>query len=372
MASGGSKRKASDDSATGDPAKKRARTIEEPNKGEVADATATAGRTVAETLGEAQDAPVELVHNTSERQTVPQPDIIPAGEKQHVEGAKDKGGRSPSPEEPLYLTSFAFRIGEVIEIPFLNPHLKNDKHINKLAQQNSLDTFESEDIGKYQKGTIPAVIVAIYTTNMVALPVLDGHLNDSGAKRRQANLNMSLEVVADTSSRKAADHPKYSKTKLFLRDSPTNAPESWQPSVGAHVHFGKPHTVEYHWRNQVMNKLTKISTRILSKRYEFVHGVLPKIELSKFQAKLVAFIKQENLDYCKDLGSDATPVSTPLLRADEDPDSAKRADPRADTAPTAESDKDEGYDDDESDDRPVSLDIFTDKPIYRVYIVLTK
>lgn len=337
----GAKRKLSADSDIEVPSAKRQKTagILETGEGKEVASTAQAD-SVEITHGIHEEGRLaDIINETAEYQ---QPTDV--DEPQQEDAVIEVEQQFSKPEVAKYLTAASFRVGEVVTIPVIRPFIGNDRHVEEIAEQTSNDPTMSEvmrndtdtfDFGKFQMGFIQVVIAAIYTTNMVALPVLDGRFNGSGAARRQANLNMSLDLVADTSARKKSDHPEFSKTKLFLRDD--SADGAWQPEEGAHVHFGKPLTVEYHWHPKVLNKLTTISADILIKRYDFVHGTLRKGALAQSQAKLIAYSTAENQEYCKllnkdvDGAGDATPTAPLPENVDNDPSNMPRADPRAGT-----------------------------------------
>lgn len=237
----------------------------------------------------------------------------------------------PHPDTANKASASTFSVGDVIMVPILAPYLEHDDLVREVATDHTVDRQlkESINIGYYRTNLSPAIIVAIFTTNLVVLPILDSRLNDNRKKEKQANYDMLLDVVRYLSKRNQPDDDNFSQTKLVLeleaeeitveeKDGTTATIDAWQPQKGAHVHFGKSMTAEYFWPYRVENKLTETSREILVDRYAFVHGKLLKSNPQQAKKETAKHITKENTLYREKVGADPKDsVPTPPA-ADED------------------------------------------------------
>ena len=151
--------------------------------------------------------------------------------------------------------------GQIIAIPlvepFLEPRVKNER-----------SSTRSTGYGESQVRSV--VIVQIYASHMVCLPILDGEKDaeydpilDIGNRAFEAARKQRSIMWLRAASFKVYDPsplPDPTEKCLYVSDD-------WTPPTSAYIELNRPITVEYHWPLRYLEQLDVDSSALCQQRY---------------------------------------------------------------------------------------------------------
>lgn len=147
-----------------------------------------------------------------------------------------------------------WRRGMIIKVPHLIPTLGeavNDDH-----------RVWSKNIGNICPKIRYAIVVAVYSTRMIALPIFSagGH----GTTHKPAAYKLTaMSVLAKL------EPPIMQK----VTDDVLYVSGQWQPKEGSHINLNEPMPVHYAWPLECVDQLEPRSTALLQQRYRIAHNM---------------------------------------------------------------------------------------------------
>jgi len=120
----------------------------------------------------------------------------------------------------------------------------------------------SKNVGNICPKVRYAIVVAVYCTRMIVLPIFSaqGH----GTSHKPAAYNVTAMSVLARSEPPVAQ--KVTDNMLYVSGD-------WQPKEGSHVNLNEPMSVQYAWPLECTDQLQPRSTALLQQRYRIAHNM---------------------------------------------------------------------------------------------------
>ena len=175
-----------------------------------------------------------------------------------MSNVRSQGGASNMTLGPnIQSQASKYQVGQIVRLPHIVPSLDSQ-------EPNKDYRIHSNVVGYICPKSRYAVIVAIYPTRMIVLPMYSCHQN--GIKYKNADYQLTaMSIMSPDEDRPACLDPKRLTKERLLNAGDTRF------DAGSHINLNEPMSVNYGWRIRYKDCLSQRSRDLLLKRYAMVH-----------------------------------------------------------------------------------------------------